>query len=52
MSISLKVDGLEIEVTEANVKYTVEGVWHHCTLSQFIWLLDRNFKPPHQEIDE
>jgi hypothetical protein len=51
MSICLKVDGLEIEVAGENVKYAVEGIWHHCSFDQFVALLDRNFRPTKQEVD-
>lgn len=49
MVVSIKVDGLELEIAGDSVKYAVEGRWHHCSLDDFEAMLDRHFRPRKQE---
>jgi len=45
----IRVKGLQIVIEEDRVKYAVEGRWHHCTLREFIELLDNHFRPVKQQ---
>jgi len=55
MKVGLKVNRFELEISDDNVqqvKYSVEGAWHKCTLLEFITLLAGHFKPAKQEVGE
>lgn len=48
----IRVDGLELHVLGEQVKYAVEGRWHHCSFDEFVELLAHHFKPTKQDTHE